>query len=82
MDTFLFTTAFKRSNGEILPGDVRELEDLAFKFNATESMFYYFVIKKDDWEKKLVLGRWCGVAILHSVALLFNGFFPVNPFYK
>jgi hypothetical protein len=48
MDTFLFTTAFKRPNGEILPGDVRQLEDGAFKFNATESMFYYFIIKKDD----------------------------------
>jgi len=48
METFLFTTAFKRPNGEILPGEVSQLNDEFFKFNANDSTYYYFTIKKDE----------------------------------
>jgi hypothetical protein len=51
METFLFTTAFKRPNGEILPGDVLRLDDGAFKFNANDFTDYSFTIKKDGSSK-------------------------------
>jgi len=48
METFLFSTAFKRPNGEILPGEVSQLANGVFKFNANDSTYYYFTVKKDD----------------------------------
>jgi hypothetical protein len=51
METHLFNTAFKRPNGEILPGEVVQLNDGAFKFHTNGSLFYYFVIEKDEQGK-------------------------------
>ena len=48
MNTFLFATAFRRPNFELLPGEVHLAGDDTFKFHSTGSVFYYFVIKKDD----------------------------------
>ncbi|RZK41241.1 MAG: hypothetical protein EOO61_06060 [Hymenobacter sp.] len=55
MNTFLFTTAFRRPNFELLPGEVHLYGHDAFKFHSTGSVFYYFVIKKDE------KGSWCWV---------------------
>jgi hypothetical protein len=47
METLLFSTAFKRPNGEILPGEVTKLDDDTFKFNAHDTIDYSFTIRKD-----------------------------------
>ena len=48
MNTFLFVTAFRRPNFEMLPGEVHRTDGDAFKFHATGREFYYFIIKKDE----------------------------------